>query len=540
MPKFDEFISTQLGASLGSNVLSLISAIAILVIGLIIAIVVSKTVGKVLQKTEVDQKFAKMVTGEPNSSTVLNIEKWVETAVFWLLMLFVIIAFLQALNLTGVSTPLNNLLSTIFAFLPQIGGAFLFLGLAWILATVAKTIVTRGLETFKIDERLNASSGSSLAASEGGSAPMKISETVGNALYWFIFLLFIPLILGSLSLELGPVDTLLDGIASTLPKIIGAGFIGLIGWFVAKIIRTIVTNLMAAIGADQFGEKFGLSRATGGHGLSWLAGTAVFVSILIPVAISALNALEIKAISDPASEMLGDVFEAGPKIFTAAIIMAFAFAIAKIISELLTNILTGIGFNNVFEWLGIQAGGSTIASEVIDSPSIPTDPTKTTLQEPFKESSSAPLSSKTPSEIAGVIALVGILIFFLVPATDVLGFAPLTNIVTQLLQILAQVLIGAVIFAVGLYLANVAFTILSSSGGGQARLVGQAARVAIIALVAAMALQQMGIATSIVNLAFGLLFGAVAIALAVAFGFGGIDVASEEIKAWLADFKSKD
>lgn len=540
MEKFVESIANQFGTSLGSNVLSLISAIAILIIGLIIAFAVSKAVGKVLQKTEVDQKLTQWVTGERNSSAVANIEKWVETAVFWLLMLFVIIAFLQALNLSGVSTPLNNLLTTIFAFLPQVGGALLLLGLAWLLATIAKMIVTRGLQAFQVDEKINSSGGGT-----GGAQPIAVSSTVGNALYWFIFLLFIPLILDSLSLELGPVDTLLDGIADTLPNIIGAGLLGLIGWFVAKVIRTIVTNLASALGADQFGERFGLSSATGGRGLSWLAGTVVFVSILIPVAVSVLNALNIEAVSAPASAMLEDILAAGPRIFTAVIILAIAYVIAKIVSDLLSSILTSVGFDNIFEWLGIQVGSREPETPPIPSTEPgattlpPPEPGATTLQ-PSPEPTGSTVSSKTPSEIAGVVALVGILILALVPATHVLGFAPLTNIVTQLLQILAQVLVGAVIFAVGLYLANLAYAILSSSGGGQANLVGQAARVAIIALVAAMALQQMGIATSIVNLAFGLLFGAVAIALAVAFGFGGIDIAAEQIREWRSDFKSRD
>ena len=122
MEQFVEFINGKFGASLGSNVLSIVSAIAILVIGLIIAFVVSKTIGKVLHKTQVDQKLAAWVTGERNSSAVANIEKWVETAVFWLLMLFVIIAFLQALQLSAVSEPINGLLNTIFGFLPQVGG----------------------------------------------------------------------------------------------------------------------------------------------------------------------------------------------------------------------------------------------------------------------------------------------------------------------------------------------------------------------------------------------------------------------------------
>ena len=534
MEQFVEFINGKFGASLGSNVLSIVSAIAILVIGLIIAFVVSKTIGKVLHKTQVDQKLAAWVTGERNSSAVANIEKWVETAVFWLLMLFVIIAFLQALQLSAVSEPINGLLNTIFGFLPQVGGACVLLAVAWLLATIAKMITVRGLKAFNVDEKVNSAGNTNTAElTSSGAQPLAISETVGNALYWFIFLLFVPLILSALNLKLGPVDALLNGIGETLPNIIGAGFLGVIGWFVAKVVRTIVTNLLSAVGADQFGEKFGLSRATGGKGLSWLGGTVVYVSILIPVAISVLNALKIEAVSAPASQMLGEVLGAGPRIFTAAIIMAIAYAIAKIVSELLSSILSSIGFDNIFTWLGIQAGTTETPAPTPE----PIDAGATRLQMPG-ETPAAP--QKTPSEIAGVVAMVGILIFALVPATDILGFAPLTNIVTQLLQILAQVLVGAVIFAVGLYLANLAFNIITSSGGGQARLVGQAARVAIIALVAAMALQQMGIAPSIVNLAFGLLFGAVAVALAVAFGFGGIDIAGEQVREWLADFKSKD
>jgi hypothetical protein len=63
--------------------------------------------------------------------------------------------------------------------------------------------------------------------------------------------------------------------------------------------------------------------------------------------------------------------------------------------------------------------------------------------------------------------------------------------------------------------------------------------VSIIALVSAMALQQMGIASDIVNLAFGLLVGAVAVAIALAFGLGGRDVAAEQLREWLSSFRNK-
>lgn len=73
----------------------------------------------------------------------------------------------------------------------------------------------------------------------------------------------------------------------------------------------------------------------------------------------------------------------------------------------------------------------------------------------------------------------------------------------------------------------------------QALILGQVARIAIIVLVSAMALQRIGIAPNIVNLAFGLLLGAIAVAIALAFGLGGRDIAGEQVREWLNSFKSR-
>ena len=146
---------------------------------------------------------------------------------------------------------------------------------------------------------------------------------------------------------------------------------------------------------------------------------------------------------------------------------------------------------------------------------------------------------QTPSEIAGLIARVGVMLVATVAATEVLGIPSLNSLVDGLLLISGQVLSGVVVFAIGLYLANLAQRVVSSSGTQQSQVLGQAARLAIIIFVGAMALQQMGIAASIVNLAFGLLLGAVAVALAISFGLGGRDVAAEQLRDWLSGFRDK-
>jgi len=514
--------------NLTNIVARLLGTLAILLIGWLIAGIVSKVVRSLLKRTDVDNRLAAMISGGRTQSD-LKVENLIAAVIFWIIMILAVVAALNALNLQTVSTPLNAFLNQIFGFLPRLGSAAVLIAIAWVIATVVKAIVVRTAQSFSLDERLAEQS----PTDPMSPAPFLLSETLGSALYWFVFLFFLPLVLGVLDLQgpLQPVQNLLDQILGALPNILKAVLIGVVGWFVARIVRGIVTNLLSATGADQIGAKFGLSRSTGGQSLSWLVGTVVYVLILIPTATAALDALAIPAISNPATSMLNQILSALPKIFTAALILAIAYVIAKFVADLVTNLLSGIGFNNVFQWLGLPSPTPQVpyssefqTGETLRDPTL-TDPT---ISKP---------TIRTPSEIVGVVVLVGIMLVATVAAIDVLQFEALRQIVAGLLVVFGRILVGLVVFAVGLYLANLAYSLINSSGSRQANLLGQTARVSIIALVAAMALQQMGIAPNIVNLAFGLLLGAIAVAIALSFGLGGREVAAEQLREWLQEFK---
>jgi hypothetical protein len=499
-----------LSGSIGQNLLNLVFGIAALLVGYIVATIAASIAQKLLHRTSLDNKIATWITGSPQSN--LPVEKWIGGTVFWVIMLFAIVAFLQTIQLTAVSEPIRNLLSQVTTFLPKLLGAGLLLLAAWLLATIAKMVIIRGLGSLGLERRLGEQTGE--------TQQFAVTETVANALYWFIFLLFLPAVLSTLELEgtLQPVQQLLNQILSILPNIFAAILIGGAGWLIAQVVRRIVTNLVAATGADQLGRKFGLNQSQ--QSLSVIAGTLVYVLILIPTAIAALNALRIEAISQPAISMLTQILNAIPQIFTAVAILGIAYVIGQFVSEILTNILTGIGFNNVFQWLGM---GSIMNHPPAAGQSI-----------------EEPTTSRTPSEFLGVVAWVGIMLFGAIAATNVLQIPALTQIISALTVVAGQVIYGLIVFAIGLYLANLAFSIISSSGNRQAKIVGQAARISIIALVTAMALQQMGIASDIVNLAFGLLLGAIAVAIALAFGLGGRDIAAEQVRSWLASFQDSD
>ncbi|WP_310430009.1 mechanosensitive ion channel [Chamaesiphon sp. VAR_48_metabat_135_sub] len=514
----------QTGGTIGAFLPSLLGAVVTLFVGWIVAFVVSSVVRNLLKRTELDDRLGNLATGNSGSSrSNMNTEKLVGDIVFWLIFLFALLGFLNALNLTVVAQPLNNVLNQILAFVPKLASAAALGAIAWLLATAVKTIVVRTAGTV-----LPAMS-RRLAVGENQVLP---SETLGNALYWFVFLFFLPAILGVLELQgpLAPVQNLLNDILSALPNIFKAALIGIVGWFVARIVRELVTNLLAAAGTERLATKIGLNRAAPGQSLSGLLGTIVYLMVLIPTAVAALDALQIPAISRPATSMLQQVLNTIPQILTAAGILAVAYVVSQFIGDLVTNLLSGLGFNNIFQALGLNTlHQTTTTTTPPDSSSVSTS-----------RGTIVPSSTKrTPSQVAGLIAQIGVMIVAAVAATGVLGIPSLTQLVEGLLLISGQVLSGVVVFAIGLYLANLAQKVVSSSGTHQSKVLGQIARLAIIAFVGAMALQQMGIAASIVNLAFGLLLGAIAVATAISFGLGGRDVASEQLRDWMSGFRDK-
>ena len=553
----DNFLETQLGVDLGVSVLGVIKAILIFIIGWIIAAIVKGVIKKVLNSTDIDNKLAAAVTGQRGGES-LPIESWIANLVFWIVMLFVIIAALNALNLQAVSAPLNTLLDQIASFIPKILGAAFLLAIAWVVATIVKTIVTRGLGALNIERRLG------LTSADTGD--FSLTNTLGNALYWFIFLLFLPAILNALQLNgtLEPVQGLLNEILALLPNILGAIIIAAVFWFVATIVKRIVTNLLAATGVDNIGRKFGLGRTSASQSLSSIIGTIVFVLILIPGIISALEQLQIEAISEPATDMLNQVLEFVPKLFAASIVLALFYVAGKFVSEFVSNILTNIGFDNVGQWLGVSSRtpgaevpptgarpldepsdlgmGADTGTTVIGTTSSDTIGRSTSgigTDQPTMIQTDSGMGSKSPSELVGFICWIAIMLVATLTAVDILQIPALTAVFTVILQIAGQVLIGIIVFAIGLYLANLAFNLILSSGVSQSRLLAQCARIAIVTLVGAMALNSMGIAPNIVNLAFGLILGGIAVAIALAFGLGGREVAREELKSWVGSFKGK-
>lgn len=491
----------------GYILLKLIGAVLILVLGWIVSGAVAKFVQKALRKTQFDERLTGFMVGGKKSSGI-TVESILVLATTWLIRLVAVVAALNALDLTTVSQPINGFLTQVLTFLPSLAGAVVLSILAWFVANLVKSLVMQSAESFDLDGKVNG------ASTENAISP---TETLANALYWLVFLLFLPAILGILGLNgpLAPVQNLLNDLLSALPRLLKAAGIAAVAWFVAQVVQNIVSNLLAAAGVDQMGRQVGL-QAKQGQSLSAMGGLVVFTLIMIPGVIGALDALEIPALSGPASSMLRQVLEKLPQVFTAGLIIFIANFIGTFVGDLVSNLLSGFGFDDIPRILGLPAQASTPA---------------------YVESGEPAPAPQTPSSIMGVVVRIATIAIAVLAATDVLGLPGLKTLVEGLLAMAGQVLIGVLIFGIGLYIANLAANLIKSSGVAESNLLAQAARIAILVFSGAMALSRIGVAPEIVNLAFGLLLGAIAVAIAIAFGLGGRDVAGEELRNWIKPFK---
>jgi hypothetical protein len=378
---------------------------------------------------------------------------------------------------------LNNFNNSVTAYFPGIVGALVLLVVAWLIASLARIVVRRLARASHIDQRLKGSG---------------IGDALGQGAFWLVLLMSLPGILASLRLQnvLEPIQAMLGRLFAFLPNFFGAILVFVIGWFVAGLVRKIVTGLLQAVGLDALAVKMGLSLGDRYH-LSGVIGSVVYVLILIPFIVGALNALSLDAVSGPMSGMMDKIVASIPNIFAAILIVGFSIVLGRLVAGLVTNVLVGLGFDRIPPRLG------------------------------FKERSTA--AGGSASKAVGTLAFVAILLLGSIEASHILGFVALSALFTGLTVLGGRLLMGLVIFCVGLFLANLAASSILASGTANPRLFASIARFSILFIVAAMALGQMGLAQHIINLAFGLLLGAFAVAAALAFGLGGRDTAGRMV-----------
>lgn len=409
----------------------------------------------------------------------------------------------------------------VYQWAPRLIGAVLILVAAWFIGKAVKWALARGIN------RIPGASKAAISADPKHS----IGASLGDVAFWLILLFGVVAALGVLNLGqvVTPLNSLLTQVASFIPNVLGAALIFFIGFVVATLAKHVVEAALQAANADRWLEKAGLTKATGSTGVSTAIGALVFVLILIPIAIAALEQLGIESLTVPAVAVLSTVLSAIPNVLAAAIVLAVGWVIGRWVAQLIERVLPATGFDRSISSL-------TSLATAADKPVEPSagaapyagDVTPATARALGGDASKA----LTPSSIVGKIAMAAIVAFTAVEAAKLLQFGAIAVTLQEILGLAGHVIVGGIIITAGVLIGGVLANLINRGTGGADGFASTLVRWATIALATAMGLRFMGIADDIVLLAFGLILGSAAVAAALAFGLGGRDAAGKVAQMW--------
>ncbi|MDR7079655.1 small-conductance mechanosensitive channel [Neobacillus niacini] len=465
----------------------LLLALLVLLIGWLVAKGIRRAVEAALERSTLDDK---LFSGFKNRK--YSTESIMGKIVYYTLLVVVWIIFFNMLNLSLIAAPLVKMMSTLTAAIPHLLKAALILLFAWGIAFLLRYLFIKGAGVIRLGEKLVKWK----MANSALEAANRING-IGKVIFYFVLLLFIPAVLGALELEgiSEPFENALTMILAFIPKLFAAALIVLIGWLIAKIVRDILTNFLKSLGADKLGSRFGFLKNGEEASLSNLAGNIVFILILIPVIITALEKLELKGISEPAVAMLQDVLSMIPNIIVAIILILTGIWLGKWVEKLVSQMLWRLRFDHVFHQMGIGA---------------------LTPEQP----------KYTLSQMVGILAKIIVVLLFTVEALQIVQLNFLVTLATGVIAYLPMLLTAVIILGLGLFVGQFIEQLLQNIvKHSYSRMLARIAKYTIFTITVFMALDQLGVAHSIVNAAFILVLGGLALSFGLAFGLGGTEFA---------------
>ncbi|MFV8252981.1 mechanosensitive ion channel [Aerococcus viridans] len=388
---------------------------------------------------------------------------------------------------------LAGLWASLAASIPAIIGGILLILIAWIVAVLVKKAVSKGLRAVGLAGRFVKWN---LAETEDQAETT--FDTIAQILYYIVWVLFLPGIFDTFGLTsiATPIRDMTANALGFLPSIVGAIIIMIVAVVVARLVKQLVYSLVKTVNIDKYVAKFTGNKAADGQTADTIANVLSYVAyivVFIPIAVVALETLGIASIATPIIGVLNSVAAAIPNILVAVILLGVGFAIAKVIGELVQNLLAGTGLNNLFNR---ETGATTKNINV--------------------------------SEIIGQVVAVVIGLFFTVEALNVLNLAILNTVGAAIIAYLPNVLIALIILGLGIFGGRFVGDLVNKAT--QSKWVGAIIKGVFVVFSVFMALDQLNFANNIVNMAFLFIIGGLSVAFALSFGLGGRDFAKKQLE----------
>lgn len=292
---------------LSTGTWSVIKAVLLLILALIVAKIAKSLIVKLLTKTKISyllEKTGKLETQE----TIIS---FVGKLIYLLVFLLFVPGIFECLGMNAVSSPILNVLNTMWGYLPNVLAAAVILCVGFFVAKLVRELLVPVFDKIKVN-RLQEKAGMEVADSA------KLSNTLAYIVY---VLILIPVIITALrvlniSAISDPAIAMLNIIFTYIPSILAALVIIVIGCMVAKFAGNIVKSLIASAGLDAKLASL-LDGKAGKFELSKTIGMTVQIVMIVFFAVESLNVLHLQVVTNIGAAVIGYL----PYVLAAVLIL---------------------------------------------------------------------------------------------------------------------------------------------------------------------------------------------------------------------------
>ncbi len=200
-----------------------------------------------------------------------------------------------------------------------------------------------------------------------------------------------------------------------------------------------------------------------------------------------------------------------PALFGALVILFVGYLLAKLIEKGAHRLLRRMRFNELMDRGGVLEAVARSGTPI------------------------------NPARVMASFLFWAVMFSVLLIAANAIGLESLAGVFSELLSYIPGIIAAIVIVIVGIVLGGFVEGLIRAAAGAVhgAAALARVGRGSVIVLAVFMALQEIGVATNIVTIAFGILFGAVALALGLAFGLGNRELAAEITRTWYERYQAE-
>ncbi|HFI0456555.1 TPA: mechanosensitive ion channel [Streptococcus suis] len=387
---------------------------------------------------------------------------------------------------------IDSLFYPLLSALPGVIRMLVLVIIAFSLASLLRKLTLSGLNKIQFSQKLQ--EWGVIKPVDNGQSLIK---TLGQLVYFLVILFFLPSILSGLNISstVDPISSMFEKFFAFIPNMIAAGLILFVGTFFCNFIKSLLVAFLERLDIDTW-----YAKVTGQEKLPIdtkqlisVLSTVVYVLIFIPILTLALETLGITSISQPIVTILNQVIGILPHVLVALVLIAVGSFVAKLIGNLLENLLETAGINAYSKYLFTKEEVNFELSAII-------------------------------TQIVRAI----IIVFFFIQAIQVLNLEVFNAVGSALLGYLPSLISAVAIVILAIIASNLVANFLQKVTDSP--LVITIVRYLMIVFAVFMALDQLKFAQHIVQSTFTIILGALAVAFALAFGLGGREFAARQLE----------